>query len=799
MYSSTNRTYRISNRFQALFYATLFFFGVIAARLVWLQIVHADQYQALAEEQNSRGIVLPAKRGNIYAKDYRTGELFPLAQNSTTYTVFADPLLIETGNEAAVAEQLTPLLFVPPPASAEVGQEEKKPAPNPLVPAENSPTSVPSENSVTTTTTTTPPVEVQIDPLTAFKNDLIQRLTIKDVVRRELHNITQEEAKIVAETHLAGVAIEDGILVINPTLIDNPDDVATKLATILEAQYDDIYPLTIRKKVRYVKLAAKVAPDVKDKVEALGIRGVGTIPEYRRVYPESNLASQVVGFLDHDENGAYGIEGAFDKILRGKNGLRKTQVDPFNRQITVGDVTIENAQDGTSVVLTIDRAIQKKLEEELSKIVDQQRADSGQAIVMDPHTGAIIALAHYPDFDPNNYGDVYVNEELTKKERDWKWVDDQGNVHNEHEEWWETAEGEKAVTEWGVEYVVRKGYRYPVFTEFKDGQPFRKLIYKNRLGEGVFTLKGATDPYEPGSVFKPIVMAAALDAGEVTPTTRSAYNGPVTLDELNYLTGKPIVIKNSQNKYHGFETMSEVIANSSNIGMTFVAQKLGAATFYDYLKKFGLGERSEVEFEGEDAGQIENYTKWSKSELATKGFGQGLTVNLFQMAAAYSALANGGLLMKPFVVAEQILPNGSHIKTEPQTVRRVIDEDASREITEILVNSVNTGVAKLARVKGYFVAGKTGTSQTYLNGRALNEVGTTIASFGGYAPATDPKFILLVKIDRPRTSEWGAAVAAPIFQKVTEELLVNYFAIPPKQDDSQKPDESASSDQGGGD
>ncbi|MCF7845918.1 MAG: penicillin-binding protein 2 [Candidatus Peribacteraceae bacterium] len=759
MYSYSSRTYRQANRFHVLFYVTLFFFAVITAKLVWLQIIYADEYQVLAEEQNSRGVVLPAKRGNIYAKDHRTNELFPLAQNSTTYTVFADPLLIDNGTEVSVAEKLIPLLYV------ELQAEPVEQDPNPD-----------AEEDVGTERITT---EVNSDPRAAFKNQLVEQLVTKDVVRRELHDISEEEIKIVSESHLPGVTLEDGIIVINPTLIENPDDTATKLATILEAKYDDIYPLMIRKKVRYIRLATRVAPDTKDEIEALGIRGVGAIPEYRRIYPEANLASQVVGFLDHDEHGVYGIEGAFDQVLRGQDGLRKTQVDPFNRQITVGDVTIENATDGSSVVLTVDRAIQKIVEEELAKVVDSQRADGGQAIVMDPDTGAILALAHYPTFDPNNYGAVYATEELSKKEEERKWVDEEGNVHTEQDVWWETTAGEKAVTEWGIEYVVRNGYRYPVFTEYRDGEEFRKLIYENRVGEGAFGLKAATDPYEPGSVFKSIVMASALDSGEVTPTTRSAYNGPVELDEINYLTKKPIVIKNSQNVYHGQETMTEVLANSSNIGMTFVAQQLGAATFYDYLRKFGFGERSEVELEGEDPGKIENYTKWSESELVTKGFGQGLNVNLFQMAAAYSALANGGLLMQPYIVDEEILPDGRRIKTEPQTIRRVIDPETSQTITEMLVNSVKVGAAKPAQVKGYFIAGKTGTSQTYLRGRALNEVGTTRASFGGYAPASDPKFVLLVKIDRPRVSEWGAAVAAPIFQKVSEELLTNYFAIPP--------------------
>jgi len=754
MYSYHHHNQRESNRFHALFYAAIFFFTVITGKLIWLQIIHAEEYKNLAEEQNARGVVLPAKRGNIYARDYRTNKLFPLAQNSTTYTIFADPLLIESGNEDVVAKMLLPLLQEKPTAEDPQLVEEKV--------DENSEEDGAKKN-----------------PENEFQNKLIAKLTTKNVVRRELHQVSEEEVKLVADSHLPGVEIENEIIIINPTLIDNPEDVATKLATILADDYDEVYPLMIRKKVRYSKLATKVSPSLKNEIIELGVRGIGAIPEYRRVYPESELAAQVVGFLDHDEKGAYGIEGALDRKLRGKDGLRKTQVDPFNRQISAGDVMIQNAEDGNSVVLTIDRAVQEITERELAKVVEFQRADSGQAIVMDPHTGAILALAHHPKFNPNAYGDVYKTEDLERKEREKKWVDEEGNVHEETEVWWETSAGEKTIIEWGTEYVIRQNYRYPVFTEYRDDEESRKLIYKNRLGEGVFTLKAATDPYEPGSVFKPLVMAAALDAGEVNSLTRSPYNGPVELDEINYRTRKPVVIKNAEGKYAGQETMTEVIENSSNIGMTFIAQKLGRSTFYDYLRKFGFGERCDVAFEGEDAGTIENYTKWSESELVTKAFGQGLTVNLFQMAAGYSALANGGLLMKPFIVDEEILSNGRRIKTEPEIIRRVIDEESSRTITQMLVSSVKRGYAKPGGVEGYFVAGKTGTSQTYLNGRALSDLGTTRAAFGGYAPATNPKFILIVKIDRSRVSEWGAVVAAPLFQKITEELLKNYFAISP--------------------
>lgn len=795
--SFRNRPRFTLDRFQVLFYVAIVFFAVICARLGYLQIMHVDDYRKLSDEQNSRGVVLPAKRGNIYTRDYRTDELFPLAQNSTSYTIFVDPMLLAEGSETKVLDTLFPMLWEAKQA-ANKDEEDNKTKAEKIAPEKPTQVTTTTGEQVATADATAITAEKQptntgeenqekvATPILSseqeYRNYLSQKFTTKDVVRRELHDIPDDALKVVTEAYLPGVSVENGILVINPTLIDNPDDAATKLATILGRDYKEIYPLMVRKKVRYAMLANRVSPDIRDKIEKLAIRGIGSIPEYRRVYPEGSLAAQVVGFLDHDEKGVYGIEGKFNDTLAGKNGLRRTQVDPFNRQITVGDITIQDAQDGASLVLTIDRAIQAVVEKELKAVVDSQRADSGQVIMMDPHTGAILALAHYPTFDPNNYSAVYEREDLIKTENIKKWVDAAGNVQEEKEVTWATPEGEHPIIEYDYEYVIRNGFRYPVYTEFdKDQQPIKKMIFKNRTGEGVFALRAGTAPYEPGSVFKPIVMSMALDAGEVTPTTRSKYNGPVQLDEM--LRGKPITIKNALGKYWGFETMTEVIEHSSNIGMTFVAQKLGRATFYDYLKKFGFGERTDVEFEGEDPGYFANYTKWTDSELITKGFGQGITVNLFQMASAYSALANGGLLMKPYIVDKEILPNGQVIKTEPKTIRRVIDAETSSEISQILISSVRKGYAIRANIPGYFIAGKTGTSQTYSkSGVALSDLGTTIATFGGYAPATDAKFIMIAKVDRPRNTEWGEATAGVIFRAVTEELLKNYFAIPPEEE-----------------
>lgn len=743
------------DRFRILFFITIFFFIFILGKLFWLQIVQGERYQQLADAQNSRGITLPAKRGDIYVRDRSTNDLFPLAQNSTSYTIFADPLEIEEGQEIAVAAQIGPLLL-----ELEVFAE----------PSEGATEQEPREDLA----------EGEEANLTEanFQKALVNKLLVKKVVRRAIHDVTPEELQIIEAAALSGVRREGQILVINPSLVYNQKDTATKLAVILARDYDEIFPLTVPKAVRYVELANRVPPDLKNKIMALQIRGIGAIPEYRRVYPEKTLAAQVVGFLNHDEEGAYGVEGAFDRLLRGRDGLRQTQVDPRYRHITSGKFMLKEAIDGVSLVLTIDRSIQSLVERHLAKMVEEERADSGQAIVLDPKTGAILALAHVPSFDPNNFGEVYTRESLLRETREFERLDAEGNVIKEVEEVWRSEKGEKIVVEYEQEYLIRAGFRYPVFSELKAAGEIEKVIYANRFGEEVFALKAATEPYEPGSVFKPIVMAAALDAEEVTPMLRSPYSGPVKLDEM--LRGKPIIINNAEGKYHGYETMTEVLGNSSNIGMTFVAQKLGRMQLYDYLLKFGFGERVDVDIEGEDAGYIENFTKWSESELITKAFGQGISVNLFQLASAYGALANEGLLMRPYIVDSEIWSEGRIVQHEPQTVRRVIDATVAATITQMLVASVEQGVAKVAKVAGYFIAGKTGTSQTYSrSGRALADVGTTIVAFAGYAPATDPKFVLIVKIDRPRRSEWGARVAAPVFQKIASELLRNNFAVPP--------------------
>jgi len=284
-------------------------------------------------------------------------------------------------------------------------------------------------------------------------------------------------------------------------------------------------------------------------------------------------------------------------------------------------------------------------------------------------------------------------------------------------------------------------------------------------------------PYEPGSVFKSIVMAIGIDDGDITPNTTYNDSGPIGVDKNVYTGEYDFEIKNSEG-YYGLINMTTVLGKSLNTGMTFIAKKIGGALFYNYLEKFGFLDRTDIEFETEVTGKIEYFDNWTESELATHAFGQGLTVTMIQLANAYSAIANGGILMRPYIINETRHDDKTITKTEPHEIRRVISEDTSDKMIAMLTNSTEVGVANRAQVPGHLVAGKTGTSQTYKNGKALSGKGTTIATFAGFGPVNEPKFVILIKFDHPKASEWGSATAAPTFSKIAE-YLFDYYNIPP--------------------
>jgi len=436
----------------------------------------------------------------------------------------------------------------------------------------------------------------------------------------------------------------------------------------------------------------------------LKLDGIAFIPKARRFYPENNIGAHILGFVGYvgdEERGRYGLEGFFDEELFGAPGSVRTGRGAGGNLIIINDREYEKARDGSDLILTINKTIQFRACQKLNDTALRHGADGGTVIIMEPRTGAILAMCSWPDYDPNDYGDV-------------------GDIR----------------------------------------------VYNN---PAIFA------EYEPGSIFKSITMAAALDTGKITPET--VYN-----DEGSVMVaGWPKPIKNSDYEARGgwgLVDMRTVLEESLNTGAIFAMRRMGAETFAGYVKDFGFGEKTGIELETESAGNIRNLLagKIKPIDAAVASFGQGIAVTPLQMAAAYAAIANGGVLMKPYLVKEVSRFNGARDITNPKPVRRVISERAAILLSGMLVNVVEGGHAERAGVGGYYVAGKTGTAQV----ASKNKKGygdKTIHTFVGFAPVEEPRFVMLVKLDDPKGIKYAAGSAAPLFGEIAE-FLLNYLEVP---------------------
>ncbi|MEK7551349.1 MAG: penicillin-binding protein 2, partial [Patescibacteria group bacterium] len=290
---------------------------------------------------------------------------------------------------------------------------------------------------------------------------------------------------------------------------------------------------------------------------------------------------------------------------------------------------------------------------------------------------------------------------------------------------------------------------------------FEPELYKNPF---------ISDLYEPGSTFKPLVMSSALDAKLVTPTTKcDICAGPVAIGGYDIHTWN--------DKYQKNINMIETIQHSDNTGMVFVAKKLGLDGMLNFLSKFGIGDTTGIDLQGEVYAPLKEKNQWYEVDLATTGFGQGISITPIQLLTAIGAIANEGKRMEPHVVAAVENNEGKFIKIEPKVIETPISGQTAKVMAEIMVNAVNKGEASWARVKGYRIAGKTGTASIPIAGHY--DPNQTIASFVGFAPSNDPKFVMIVIINRPTTSIYGAETAAPVFFDIARSLL-NYYGIPPE-------------------
>jgi cell division protein FtsI/penicillin-binding protein 2 len=411
------------------------------------------------------------------------------------------------------------------------------------------------------------------------------------------------------------------------------------------------------------------------------------------------MAAHLLGFVGLDsrgkDKGYYGLEGYYNLELSGRPGVIRQEKDAFNQPILSGDFSAQSKKDGRDLKLNVDRGLQFIVEKKLASGVERYGARAGSVTIMDPNSGAVLAMASLPGYDPAEY--------------------------NRYE---------------------TENYSNPV----------------------------VRDAFEPGSIFKVMVMAAAIDSGVVKPETIcDICDGPAKIDKYE--------IKTWNNEYYPNSTMSEVIIHSDNVGMVFTGQKLGVDRFVDYFHRFGFTESTGIDLEDEIVPQPKADKDWTYVDVATGSFGQGFLATGMQLLTAVSAIANGGELVQPRLVKE-IISEGHGVALPKKSKHRVISQGAANQVRDIMVAAASSGEAKWADIKGYKIAGKTGTAQVAVGGKYAEE--KTNASFVGFAPADNPKFAMLVTLKEPSSSPWASETAAPLWFSIAQDLF-NHFNVVPRE------------------
>lgn len=487
-----------------------------------------------------------------------------------------------------------------------------------------------------------------------------------------------------------------------PNEISDPGYVADQIVALLnldkEKEYERLLKKLAKKDDIYEPLVNKLDETKKTAIETLNIPGLRFEEETWRAYPEQNTLSHITGFVGYNGDkleGRYGLEGFFESELAGQAGEYTFEKDASGRLIPIADRSQSAVKDGSDLVLTIDRSIQFTACKSLKVWVQKAGGESGSVIIVDPKTGAILAMCNYPDYNPNEYNKVE-------------------NI-------------------------------------------------------GVYVNNAVSTPYEPGSVFKAITMAIGLDMGKVDPLTTYNDTG------VEKIAG--FEIKNSDKKAHGLQTMTQVMEESLNTGVIYVARLAGIDAFREYVNRFGFGKKTDIKLSQESVGNISSIKRNSEIFMATASFGQGITVTPLQMVMAFSAIANGGNLMKPYLVEKIVKADGSEEVFKPESAGQVIKPQTATTLSAMLASVVKYGHAKKASVDGYYIAGKTGTAQVAGKYGGYEE-GRTIHTFVGYAPVDKPRFVMLTKVDFPKNALWAESSAVPLFGEIAQYLL-NYLKVPP--------------------
>lgn len=480
----------------------------------------------------------------------------------------------------------------------------------------------------------------------------------------------------------------------DPREIQNVNETARKIASVTGQDNDELVAklrAAKESKRKFIWLIRRLDLERASKLDAMALDGVYSRKEPKRYYPNSSLAAHVLGFVGTDEIGLGGVEQFYNEKIRGESGKVFYETDARRRAFESYEV---QPHPGQTVVLTIDQAIQYRTEQAVRAAVERSRAKSGTAIVMDPHTGEILALANAPAFDPNQPGN----------------------------------DAPEVRSNWALQNI-----------------------------------------YEPGSTFKIVAYAAALEKGLVTPDDRiNCQMGDITVGGQLIRDHKPF----------GLLTVSEALAKSSNVGAIKLALLAGNEAMYDYARRFGFGSKTGIDLPGESGGILRSLTRWQPSSIGYIAIGQEMAVTPLQMAVAYSVLANGGNWVRPHVVREMRSPDGTVLFRAQTETRPALKAETVRELRGMMEGVTLHGTAKSAQVEGYTAAGKTGTAQKIDPRTRAYSATKFIGSFVGFAPVSNPAVVIIVVIDEPRGAYHGGEVAAPVFREIASQILPELSVTP---------------------
>jgi cell division protein FtsI (penicillin-binding protein 3) len=505
---------------------------------------------------------------------------------------------------------------------------------------------------------------------------------------RETLTIPAARGTIYDRNHLQLAIGEQATTVYaDPQRLRDPRAVAVAASRLLGVDADSLYAQLQDRSRGFLYVARKADPETAARLKRRHLAGLGFYPEERRAYPQRSIAAQVLGYAGVDNRGLAGLELEFDRLLRGRAGGQTIVKDPFGRVIDVLHATKEYP--GLNVFLTLDHTLQANVERYLRQAVRDWHARGATAVVLDPRSGGVLAMANAPTYDANRFPHVWAPHQ------------------------------------------------------------------RNRTVEGT---------YEPGSTFKVVTVAGALSEGLVAPS--STFNLAPSIQVADR------VIHEAEPR--DWETMSvaQILARSSNVGAITLAEALGKDRLARWIERFGFGRKTGIDFPAESPGIVLPPDRWSGSTIGNVPIGHGIAVTPIQMASAYAAIANHGVLVAPHLVDHVAGDRRVHTKG-----RRVVSRRVAAQVSAMLRDVVIEGTGQLASVPGYEVAGKTGTAAKP-DPEGGYSTDKYVASFVGFVPATAPRFVILVTVDEPHGSIFGGEVAAPVFQEIAKSALLE-FEVPP--------------------